>query len=88
MMRMDMDTDRTARDRLRETLAAVLNVDPGLLDDAASPASIPTWDSLNHLNVVLAVESEFGVSLSVDDALAMRSVAAIRRILKARGVAV
>lgn len=73
-------------DRLVQALASVLGVAPAVLDDSASPASIPAWDSLNHLNVVLAVESEFGVSLSVEDALEMRSVGAIRRLLDARGV--
>jgi acyl carrier protein len=75
-------------DRVCLTLGAVLGVDPDLLSDDASPSEIPNWDSLNHLSVVMAMESEFEVKLSIEDALEMRTVAAIRRILRARGASV
>ena len=44
------------------------------------------WDSVNHLNLVMALESEFGIRLSPEDALAMRSVRAVRALLNERGV--
>jgi acyl carrier protein len=73
------------KDRVLEAVAAVLGLPLDGLNDEASPSSVPSWDSLNHLNLVMALESEFGVSLSVEDALQLRDIAAIRRILKARG---
>lgn len=75
-----------AEDRLCRTLAALLGVPAEGLDDDASPDTVSEWDSLSHLNLVMALESEFGVSLSAEDALQMRNVAAIRRLLGARGV--
>jgi len=33
------------------------------IDDNASPDSIANWDSVRHLNLILALEEEFSVSL-------------------------
>jgi acyl carrier protein len=89
---MTSDSDKPSPngepDRVCLTLGAVLGIDPGLLGDDASPGEVPNWDSLNHLTVVMAMESEFGVKLSIEDALEMRSVSAIRHILRARGASV
>lgn len=68
-------------------MAAVLGVPAEALGDDASPDTIADWDSMSHLNLVMALESEFGVSLSAEDALEMRNVAAIRHVLRSRGVA-
>lgn len=74
-------------DRLYRTISQVLNVECGALSEESSPDTIGNWDSLNHLNLVMAIESEFGVSLSADDVLDMRNVALIRAILRERGAA-
>jgi acyl carrier protein len=72
-------------DTLYETIAVILGVDPAALTEESSPDTVASWDSVNHLNLVMALESEFEIQLSPDDALAMRSVRAIRGILRERG---
>jgi acyl carrier protein len=72
-------------DRLCQTVAGVLGVAASELTDASSPETIAAWDSLNHLNLVMALESEFGISLSPEDALEMRNVGLMRVILKKHG---
>lgn len=74
--------------RLYRTIAEVLDVAPDSLSEESSPDTIPSWDSLNHLNLVMALESEFAVSLSAEDALDMRNVALIRTILREYAVEV
>lgn len=76
--------DATAR--LHRTISDILGIDAASLTDDASPDTISTWDSLNHLNLVMALESEFGLSLSPEDALDMRTIGLIRTILRERGV--
>jgi acyl carrier protein len=75
-----------APDGLRRTLASVLGVRPEEINDESSPDTIASWDSLNHLNLVMAIEGEFGVSLSAEDAMEMRNVGLIRTILGQHGV--
>lgn len=72
-------------DRLSQTVAEVLGVSPEVLSEESSPDTISSWDSLGHLNLVIALEEEFGIRLSSDNVLAMRSVSSIRRILHQSG---
>jgi acyl carrier protein len=78
--------DEPADDRLRRTIAAALNVAADELSEESSPDTIAAWDSLNHLNIVMAIEGEFDVTLSADDVMEMRNVGLIRTILRQHGV--
>jgi acyl carrier protein len=67
--------------RLRGVFAAVFPVDGLALTDSDSPETIEGWDSLAHLNLLLTVESEFGVQFSPDEMAALTSFGAIRQRL-------
>jgi acyl carrier protein len=71
----------SADSRLRKVLADVLGVDPSKLTDNDSPTTIPTWDSVGHIQLMLAIEAEFGVTFSPDLLATLTSVGAIRRHL-------
>jgi acyl carrier protein/GNAT superfamily N-acetyltransferase len=58
-----------------------LGIDPEILTERSSPDTVASWDSLNHLNLVMALESEYEISLSPEDAPRMHDVGAIRKIL-------
>ena len=49
-------------------MAAVLDVDASTIDDDASMDTIPSWDSVRHMNLVLALEDELGVAFPDEDA--------------------
>jgi acyl carrier protein len=76
----------TSHARLLAVAAAVFDVAPHTLTDESSPDSIPAWDSLNHLNLVMAVESEFALALSADEVMQMGSLALVRSVLREHGV--
>lgn len=63
----------------------VFGVEPALLDDDACNTSVPQWTSLAHVNLVLAMETEYGVRLTLQDALEATSVGAIKRVLARHG---
>jgi len=46
---------------VRAVMAAVFGVAPSQIGDDATPGVIEAWDSLRHMNLVLALEEEFGV---------------------------
>ena len=56
------------QEKLKNVVATVLNVDVSRIDANASSDTIESWDSLRHMNLVLALEDEFGVSLPDEDA--------------------
>jgi len=66
-------------------LAKVFGVSPPEVNDSTSNRSLPAWDSLGHMTLIVELESIYGVSLSPDDALQMTDLAAIKRILLDRG---
>ena len=53
--------------KLRAVISAVLNVDIGSIGPDSSRDTIDSWDSLRHLNLILALEEEFGVTLPDED---------------------
>lgn len=72
-------------DRLPEilTLAADLfQVPGGRLAAASSPDTVDGWDSVQHLNLVMAVEAQFSVVFEPDEIAAMSDLGAVARILE------
>lgn len=47
---------------LKKIMATVLKTDESYIDANSSADSLENWDSLNHLNLILAIEEEFEIS--------------------------
>ena len=42
--------------------------DPDLIvDENSTAADVPSWDSFNHMNLIMAIEEKFGVSFSTKE---------------------
>lgn len=57
--------------------ADVFTVPINLITPSTSPATIENWDSLQHLNLILALEGEFGVQFApeeIEQLLSMESI--------------
>jgi acyl carrier protein len=63
-----------------------LGVAPDAVTDALAYNSITQWDSVAHMALVAALETEFQTVLDTDEIIAMSSVAAAREILAKHGV--
>jgi acyl carrier protein len=48
-------------EQIRQIASDVFGVPQGSVLKESSPDTIPTWDSIQHLNFVLALEQEFSV---------------------------
>jgi len=73
-------------DRIYRIVSDVFGAPTDTIDDDSSPDSISTWDSISHIHLILALESEFGVELSPEDSMEMLSVRLIRMILEDCGI--
>lgn len=58
-------------------VASALGLEPGEVNRASSMSTCRAWDSLRHFEVILAVESEFGVRFPLDVIPDLVSVAAL-----------
>jgi acyl carrier protein len=75
-----------AEAKLKQVLADVFGVDVSDINDEASVDTIAKWDSLNHLNLVLALEEQFQVSLSEDQIIEMLNYPLVKAVLQEQGV--
>ncbi len=48
----------------------------------SSPDNIPAWDSLQHLNLVLALEQEFGIQFAPEEIEQLLSVELVAALLE------
>jgi acyl carrier protein len=72
--------------KLNEIVCAVLQLPADTDISRARQLSVESWDSLAHVSLMLAIESEFGVSIDIGDQITLTSVPAIRLYLEERGV--
>jgi acyl carrier protein len=68
-------------ERLKQVIATILEVEASSIDENANTDTIKSWDSLRHMNMVLAVEDEFGVSIPDSEAATITSYPLIRLIV-------
>ena len=56
------------------------------VDETCSQTTCEKWDSMGQLNLVVELESEFGVTLEPEEIGEMRSFNDVIHILKSKGV--
>lgn len=72
--------------KLKQVLADVFGVDADSIDETASVDTIKEWDSLKHLNLVLALEEQFNVSLTEEQTVQILNYPLIKVVLEEHGV--
>jgi acyl carrier protein len=72
--------------KLKEVLSRIFNVSLETITDEASPDTIENWDSLRHMNLVLALEEEFDVEFTDDQVVEILSYKLIKIVLKEHGI--
>ena len=65
-------------ERLRRVFADVFGLDAETLKDDDSPHNVDGWDSVGHLNLVLALEGEFAIQFDVEEIPDLITFRAIR----------
>ena len=74
------------RERLRELAGETFGVAVAEVPDDASPEVLAQWDSLNHIELMLALELEYGVQISSEVLPELLSLGAIEDYLHEQGV--
>jgi acyl carrier protein len=54
-------------EKVKKVMSAVFDVPIEEIDENSSPDSIGNWDSLHHMNLIIALEEEFNVTFNEDD---------------------
>lgn len=70
------------KERVIQVISRVMDVPTNELNEDSSPDTVKGWDSLKHMNLVLALEEELGVLFTDSQIVEMNSVGLILEILK------
>ena len=62
----------------------ILGVAKSSLDRNTGPEQIETWDSVEHLNLVMAVESQFSLQFTPEEMDRMTTLGRMAEIVEAR----
>jgi acyl carrier protein len=71
---------------LREIIADILGVPSTEIHPNSGPSTFPQWDSVAHINIILSVEAQYGVSFSPEEMVEALSVEEIAGALRKKGV--
>ena len=72
--------------RLQQIFREALDNDKLTLTDALSPESMPQWDSLAHVKLMMGCEEEFGVKFTIEETVESTSVGKLKAVLASKGV--
>ena len=67
--------------RLKSVISRELDLEDIELDAGTRAESVPGWDSLSHLRIILAVEAEYGVRFSTLEVLKMKQVGDLQELV-------
>ena len=59
--------------QLIDIISSILEISPASINDNLSIESCPSWDSMNHLHLILAIEEVYGIKIEDDIALELLS---------------
>lgn len=74
----------TTEEKLVGVLVDVFDLDPSLVVDDMAKGTVEAWDSLRHMELIVALEAAFGIRLEFAEIQKMENVGNIKQVLKAR----
>jgi acyl carrier protein len=69
-------------ERVRNIASDIFGIPAEKITTESSPETIENWDSMQHLNLVLAIEEKFGVQLDPEDIEQMKNIGAVAALVE------
>ena len=67
--------------KLTEIFRTLFSQDDLMLRDDLTAKDVPAWDSMNHINLILYVESEFAIRFTSDELSEFKNVGDLKRLI-------
>ena len=73
-------------DRLKKIICDELYLDPVTIEikDETEAPEVPGWDSLNHANIIVAIEKSYGVRFKGLEVLKCNNVGALQSLVDSK----
>jgi len=64
-------------DRVQDIFRDIFDEDDMVIEDKTSSNDVEEWDSLNHINLVSAIEKEFKIKFALGELMSLKDVGAM-----------
>ncbi len=71
-------------EQIRQIIAETLSIDVEMISDNATQSEVDNWDSMGHLNIIMAIERQFNISFSTEEAINCLSVPKLAEAIKGK----
>ena len=71
-------------EQVRRVASELFDVPVGAISAESTPATLENWDSVQQLNLILALEEQFGVSFEPEDMEQMQSIGQVADAVRAK----
>jgi acyl carrier protein len=71
-------------DKLKKVILDVLELDDFDIKDETTADQVPGWDSLNHINVILAVEKEYNLKFKGIEILKIKNIGELQQLIDSK----
>lgn len=72
--------------KLKKVMAEIFQISISQIDESTTMESIEEWDSLKHMQLVMAIEEKFGIVFETEEMVEITSFAGIKDILRNKGL--
>ena len=70
------------QDRVIQIVSDVTGVPISKLDGNSSPESVSEWESMKHINIVLAIEEEFGLHFDDEEITELKGIKSLVSLIE------
>jgi acyl carrier protein len=70
--------------KLNGIISRILEIDESKISDTMDINNVPSWDSINQMALIVAIEEDFEFELTFDEISEMNSVKKIHEIIAAK----
>ena len=69
-------------DELKKIILSTLKLDDFDFKDETIAPQVPGWDSLNHVNVILAVEKHYNIRFKNIEVLRLKNIGDLQKLIR------
>ena len=70
--------------KIKQIMAVIFDTTKENIPDDAEPLKIDQWDSLNHMQLIVALEQEFDIKFSDDELTELLNLSLITAIIQSK----
>jgi acyl carrier protein len=71
-----------SEEKLKSVVGSMLDLDPATIGEDTSTDTVAQWDSVKHMNLVIALEGAFDITIPDEDVANLTSYPIIRAVVE------